>query len=62
MADRARTRVVRTRVIDLPGGTGVGVKLARRPAAKRGEAGDLVADGERLLDAAHQRVDGARLL
>ena len=50
------------RIVDLPGGTGIGVKLAQRPAAERGQPGDLVADGEGLLEAAHQRVDGTRLL
>jgi hypothetical protein len=53
---------VADRVVHLSGGTGVGVKLAQGPAAERSEAGDLVADGERLLEAAHQRVDRTGLL
>jgi hypothetical protein len=53
---------VADRVVHLPGSTGIGVKLAQRPPAKRGEAGDLVADGEGLLKAAHQRVDRPRLI
>jgi len=53
---------VAERIVDLPGSTGIGVKLAQRPAAERGQAGDLVADGERLLEAAHQRVNRTCLL
>jgi hypothetical protein len=49
-------------VVHLPGGAGIGLKLSQRPASERGEAGDLVADRERLLEAAHQRVDRTRLL